>query len=160
MGAAFLQDGMPLRLQPFLLLLDAAGIPGVELAASLERPPVGRFVLLALVARPSRNGHKDACRDGVGKIRSVFLRQIRADASDGQQPALRHGPHDLVVNDGRGKIHFLPSVLLDDGRVGDNLGFGHVRSPGKHGVEILAFFSGHLSRLLWRKDSIPPLHLQ
>lgn len=28
MGAAFLQDGMPLRLQPFLLLLDAAGIPG------------------------------------------------------------------------------------------------------------------------------------
>ena len=34
MGAAFLQDGMPLRLQPFLLLLDAAGISGVELAAS------------------------------------------------------------------------------------------------------------------------------
>ena len=151
---------MPLSFEPFPLLLKAARIVGVEFSTGFQRPPVGRFVLLPLVAGPGCYGNEDPRCDGVGKVRPVFPGQMRPDVTDGQQLAPRHGPHDFIIHKGRCEIHFFPAVLLDDGRVGDDLNFGHVRIPVKHGVKILGFLFCHFSRLLQRKHSIPQPPLQ
>lgn len=73
MGSSFCENGMPLSFEPFPLLLKAARIVGVEFSTGFQRPPVGRFVLLPLVAGLGCYGNEDPRCDGVGKVRPVFL---------------------------------------------------------------------------------------
>ena len=56
--SAPLHNGVPLGLQFFFLGFCPARVFGVQLAARLQRPPIGRSVRGPLLARPGRDRHK------------------------------------------------------------------------------------------------------
>ena len=139
---------MAFGLQLCLLGLDAAGVLGVQLAAGLQGPPVGGLVSGALGAGPCGDGYKNARRDGVGEVGPAGPRQIGPDLAQGDHLAPGDRFHQMVVGQGRGKVHFVAAVFLDGRRVGDPLDPGHPVVFVQHGVEIFRFFVRHFRHLL------------
>ena len=85
---------------------------------------------------PRPRWRQNSRRNGVCKVRVVLPGEISPDRTHGEQFAIRYGPHDFVIGDGRREVHPLPAIFPDGGLVRHDLYFGHPVIPVKHCVEV------------------------